>query len=195
MLTANQLKGQAIGVEFMSFFGGVWMFFGMMVRGVLDTTKGALVAAGIVALVVGAEWVKRQARRYPRVADDPAVGRAFGWINAAQWAAGFALYFLLAYLHKTDYFLPGLTAIVGLHFLPLAKLFKAPANYAVGILMVAWSAVSIAFVPLEHLPSTAAFGTALILWQTAATTLAVSVAQARQPVSQSAPADSPAPAA
>jgi len=186
MLTANELKGRATGVEFLSFFAGVWLFFAMVSRGVLDATKGALVVVGVLALVAAAEWVRRQARRYPRFPEDPAVKRAFRWINAAQWAAGFALYFALQFLHRGDYFMPGLAAIVGLHFLPLAKLFRAPANYAVGGLMVVWSAVSMAFVPVEHLPSTSAFGTGLILWQAAATTLAVSVAVARQPVSQAA---------
>lgn len=190
---ANQLEGMATGVLFLSFFGGVWLVFGLLARGTMDAAKVSLVAAVFLAFMSGSLWVMRQARNLPSVPVNPAVGRAFAWVNAAQWAAGCALWFLLRELRLDAYFLTGLAVIVGLHFLPLARLFHSPANYATGGMLLAWAAVAFTFVPVEHLPSTTAFGAGMILWQAAATSLAVAVALAprsslsRQPQGSCAP--------
>ena len=192
---ANQLTGMATGIQFLSFFGGVWLVFGLLARGAMDAAKGSLIVAGFLTLAGASLWVMRQARNLPAVPADPAVGRAFAWINAAQWAAAFGLWFLLHRLRLDDYFLSGLAVIVGMHFLPLARLFHSPANYATGGLLMIWAVVALAFVPAEHLTSVTAFGAGMILWQAAATALAVAVALARRSALSRRTEDSRAPAA
>ena len=173
--TGNQLQGMATGGMFMAFFGGVWFFFALLERGIVNWANLTGVGAGVALLLALALYLFKISKRWPKVEENPAVRRSFMRVNAAQWLAGVALYFLLQRLHLEDYFLSGLTAIVGWHFFPLARLFRNPANYATGALLVAWSVAGILYVPLEHLPSITGFGTGLILWQSAATVLSVGV--------------------
>jgi hypothetical protein len=180
--TANRLNGMATGVLFLSFFGGVWFCIAMFVRGAVDARAGIAIGLGFAVLAGGAVHAMRAARHWPREPEDPTIGRKFGWINAGQWAAGFIAYNLLVRFGLGEYFPSVLTAVVGLHFLPLAKLFHSPAHYATGSLMLAWSAVTVMFVPMEHLPSVTAFGTGMILWQAAATALALVLATVLGPV-------------
>ena len=176
----NNVKGMAIGGMFMAFFGGVWFFFALEERGILTVANLTGVAAGEFLLFAPAIYLVRAARKWPQAVEAPASRRAFLRANAAQWAGGFALFFILRWLHLSDYFMSGLTAIVGLHFFPLARIYRKPANHAPGSLLIAWSATSIVYVPLEHLPSITGFGTGLIIWQSSATVLSVAVGAVRE---------------
>lgn len=176
----NHVSGMAKGGMFMAFFGGVWFFFALQARGILALENLIGVAVVVILLFVLAVYVVRSARDWPQVVEDPAVRRAFFGANAAQWLGGFALFFVLRWLHLSDYFLSGLTAIVGLHFFPLARIYRNPASYATGVLLVVWSAASIIYVPLDRLPSITGFGTGLMLWQSSAMVLSVALAAVRQ---------------
>jgi hypothetical protein len=178
--SANQLSGMATGVSFMAFFGGVWFFFALLERQIVSASHLSAVALGAALLLLPAIYLFRAAKRWPQVAEDAAARRTFNLVNAAQWIAGFTLFFMLRWLRLDDYFLSGLTAIVGLHFFPLAKIYHNPASYGTGAVLLAWSVTSAVFVPVEHLPSTTAFGTGLILWHSAAITLAVALQAARE---------------
>ena len=130
-------------------------------------------------LLLAAVYLFRQAKRWPRVPDDPAVGRAFAWINAIQWiAVRRGLY--AARLHMTPTSRSAITAIVGLHMFPLARFFRYPAHYRAGAIMLAWAVASVVFVPVEALQGIAAFGTGVILWISAAVTLVLALQAARQ---------------
>jgi hypothetical protein len=137
---------------------------------------------GMSILFLTAFYLLRQSRRWPRVPDDPGRGRAFGWINAIQWTAVFIVAFSFAKLHIDAYVISAITAIIGLHMFPLARLFRYPLHYATGAVLVAWAAASAILAPVERMQGTAALGTGIILWLSAAVTLAVAVHAARQPV-------------
>jgi hypothetical protein len=182
--TANQLSGRAIGSFFFAGFGGLWLILSLYVREVLNLETVASVLLGMALLISAAVALLREAKRWPRVPDDPAVGRAFGWINAIQWTAVAAVGFSFAKLHIDAYVMSAITAIVGLHMFPLARLFRYPLHHATGALLVLWAAASALIVPVEHLQGIAAFGTGLILWLSAAVTLVIAMQAARQPVRQ-----------
>jgi hypothetical protein len=95
-------------------------------------------------------YLFREAKRWPRVPDDPAVGRAFGWINAIQWIAVRAVAFTLAKLRLDAYIPSAITAIVGLHMFPLARIFRYPAHYRAGAILLAWAVASVVFVPVDR---------------------------------------------
>ena len=104
--------------------------------------------------------------------DDPAVGRAFGWINAIQWIAISVVAFSFAKLHLDAYVhARPLPPIVGLHMFPLARLFRYPLHYATGALLVTWAVVSVIAYPTENMQGAAALGTGVILWVSAAVEL------------------------
>jgi hypothetical protein len=135
---------------------------------------------GLAVLVLSALYLLREAKRWPRVPDDPAVSRAFNRVNAVQWIAVFVVAFALAKLHLDAYIMNAITFIVGLHMFPLARLFRYPPHYAAGAVLVAWAAASVFMTPVEHLQGITALGTGAILWLSAAVTLTLALSDARQ---------------
>ncbi len=115
------------------------------------------------------------------IPENPTHGRAFGWINALQWIAIFIVVQILTRLHLDAYTVSAIAGIVGFHFFPLAKLFKNRMHYVTGSAMV--------FVGCGHGRSGAArtdagqcgHGRRLILWASAAITLAMSLIAVRRP--------------
>jgi len=179
---ANQLSGRAIGSMFFAGFGAGWLFMALAAKQWIGFATVSGVMLGMSILFLTAFYLLRQSRRWPRVPDDPGRGRAFGWINAIQWTAVFIVAFSFAKLHIDAYVISAITAIIGLHMFPLARLFRYPLHYATGAVLVAWAAASAILAPVERMQGTAALGTGIILWLSAAVTLAVAVHAARQPV-------------
>jgi hypothetical protein len=180
--TANQLSGRAIGAIFFAGFGALWLFLAVYARQQLGVATVCGIVLGLAVLLMAAIYLVRLAKRWPRVADDPAVGRAFAWINAIEWSAVAVVVFTCAKLHLDAYVMSAITAIVGLHMFPLAKLFWYRPHYVAGAVLVAWAVASAVFVPLEEMQGVAALGTGVILWLSATVTLALAIPAARQPV-------------
>jgi hypothetical protein len=73
---------------------------------------------------------------------------------------------------RWELYLPSaVTMIVGLHYYPLARLFRNPIHYATGTSLVAWAAASAVTVPADHRQGVSTLGTGAILWASAAVTL------------------------
>jgi hypothetical protein len=178
--TANQLSGRAAGVIVCAGFGALWLFLSLYARQSLSVVTVSGVVLGLLALILAAVSLLREAKRWPRVPDDPAVGRAFGWINAIQWIAVAIVAVTLSKLHLDAYIPSAITAIVGLHMFPLARIFRYPAHYRAGVILLAWAVASVVFVPVDDLQSITALGTGLILWISAAVTLTLAFKDARQ---------------
>ena len=179
---ANQLSGRAIGSMFFAGFGTGWLFMALAAKQRISFGTVSGVLLGMSILFLTAFYLLRESRRWPRVPDNPARGRAFAWVNAIQWSAVGIVAFSFAKLHIDAYVISAITAIVGLHMFPLARLFRYPLHYGTGTLLVAWAAASAILSPIEQMQGTAALGTGMILWLSAAVTLAVGVNAARQPV-------------
>ena len=179
--TANQLNGRAIGVMFFAGFGALWLFLAIYARQSLNAVTVSCLLFGTLALIGAALDLFEKAKRWPRVPDDPAIGRAFSWINAFQWIVVCIAVFTLAKLHLSVYVMNAITAIVGLHMFPLARLFRNKLHYATGTALVAWSAASVLVAPADQLQSTTALGTGVVLWLAAAVTLVLALHSARYP--------------
>jgi hypothetical protein len=177
---ANQLSGRAIGSIFFAGFGTGWLFLALAAKQLIAFATVFTVMLGMSLLILTALYLLRLAKRWPRVPDDPAIGRAFGWINAVQWTAVCIAAFSLGRLHLDAYTPSVITAIVGLHMFPLARLFRYPLHHVTGSLLVAWAVASAIFVPAEQLQGTAALGTGIILWMSATLTLTIALKAARQ---------------
>jgi hypothetical protein len=177
--TANQLSGRAIGSIFFAGFGAGWLFMALAARQKISFVTVTGVMLGMVSLLVMAAYLLRQAKRWPRVPDDPGIGRAFGWINAIQWTAVFLVAFTLGKLHLDAFIISAITAIVGIHMFPLARLFRYPMHNITGSVLVAWAAASAVWLPTETMQSVAAMGTGAILWLASAVTLGMAFVAAR----------------
>lgn len=182
-ITANQLKGRAIGAIFFSGFGALWIGIALYVKHSFTVYLGIGLAAVLSALLLTAFWLIRMAERFPRTHEDPTVGRAFNRINAAQWIAVFLVGFFFARLHIDTYVLSAITAIVGIHLFPLARLFRYPMHNVTGAALVIWASASVLVIPTDHLQSVTAIGTGIILWASAAVTLALAMRVAHRDTS------------
>ena len=179
-ITANQLSGRAIGAIFFSGFGALWITLALYVKEILTVDRIIGVAATLAALLLTAFWLIRQSQRFPRLPENKAMCRAFHRINGAQWIAVFVVSFSFARLHLDAYVLSAITAIVGIHMFPLAKLFRYPLHNLTGAALVAWASASVLVVPVEHLQGVTAIGTGILLWISAAVTLALASKLAMQ---------------
>jgi uncharacterized membrane protein YccF (DUF307 family) len=162
-LTANQLSGRATGSFFFIGFGMLWLTLGLYLRQIISVGFLTGITAGLAVLMLAAFWLLRQARRYLKMPDDPARNRAFHRINAIQWTAVILVSFIFARLHIDAYVLSAITAIVGIHLFPLAKLFRHPMHNVTGAALVAWASASVLLVPAEHLQGVTALGTGIRL--------------------------------
>lgn len=179
-LTANQLRGRAIGSIFFAGFGALWIFLSLYAREMLNSATVSAVVLGLALLLLAAFGLMRRAKGLPTVAEDPALKKAFGRINSIQYVAIGIVAFAFNHFHLDAYTLPAITAIVGLHMFPLAKLFRYPMHIVTGSVLTAWAAGSALCVPTEHLQGISAMGTGIILWASAAATLVFASRVARQ---------------
>ena len=179
--SANQLSGRAVGSMFFSVFGAIWILLSLYAGQMLRPATVSLTLLAACVLLLPALYLMRQSSRWPRVPDDPAMGRAFAWINAIQWVVIAGVAFSFAKLHIDAYVMNAIAAVVGLHLFPLARLFRYPLHYAFGAVLIAWASGSALIIPADRLQGTAALGTGLILWLSAAVTVFVALQAARQP--------------
>jgi hypothetical protein len=179
---ANQLSGRAIGAMFFAGFGTGWLFMALAAKQWIGFVTVSGVMMGMLFLFLAAFYLLRQSRRWPRVPDNPAMRRAFAWINAIQWTAIALVVFSFAKLHIDAYVVPAITTIMGLHLFPLARLFRYPLHYATGAVLVVWAVASATLLPVGQMQGIASLGNGLILWVSALVTLTIGVRAVRQPV-------------
>ncbi len=180
-LSANSLSGRAIGVLFFAFFGGLWLFIALAAREQLSVASVSAVLLGMLGLGLAAYNLLRLSGQYPRVPQDPAIGRKFGWINLIQWMAIGILVPTLGKLHLDVYVPTAITLIVGIHMLPLARLFRYPQHHVTGCALIVWAGAAMLLAPAGSMQSTTCIGTGSILWLSGAVTLVRAYRSARQP--------------
>jgi hypothetical protein len=172
-INANEISGRAIGSIFFSGFGALWLLLALYGRQMLSATTVTAVGLGLSILLASAFWLMRLSKNYPKVAEDPAASRAFIRINIFQWVAGGVVAFSFARLHLDAYVPSAITAIVGMHMFPLAKLFRYPMHTFTGLALTLWAILTVLVVPVTVIQSTTGIGTGAILWASAAITQAL----------------------
>jgi hypothetical protein len=170
-----ELRGRIAGATIMAGFGTIWLLLAFIANQTLNAANAAKVAAVVAAVACGVLYLSRQAERWPSAPRDPAKGRAigiaFGWIFGLESAAIFASWTILGHLHLEIYGLSAMVGIVGLHFFPLARLFRYPPHFVTGALMTLCAAVSAIWTPIDRMQEVAAFGAGMILMASAVFTL------------------------
>lgn len=175
------MRGIASGVLFLAFFGTFWSLIGVGgLHGwgapwllIVALLIGVTLLGGGVSLWRGAERLAKEA-----IPEADTTGRWFGIIFAAEGIAiGIASY-LCNVNTRYDLFFPIMAIIVGLHFLPLARLFGVTLYYGVGVLLCLLGIIALLVVP-ETVTLAAremlgrsllvGFGAAVILWATGLT--------------------------
>jgi hypothetical protein len=174
--TAEAISGRATGVLFFAGFGSVWLYNGLSAMHRLNPISIAAIVVIFAALFVPAALLLRSVSKAAHEAgslDSPEVKRTFFRVNMMQWAAIIAAIVLFNTIHKQEFLATVITFIVGVHLIPLARLFQYSAHYVTGALLMAWATIVAIVFPGEMMPTLGALGTAGILLGSAAYTLAL----------------------
>jgi len=135
-----RLKGNARGAMVCALFGSAWMFWTAAFAATARTAALALVTVVTVLICGWALSRVRLARRYKDSAEDQARWAAIAplfWINTgAEWVLGAGAVFALAHFERYSLIPQFLGILIGLHFLPLAKLLRVPRYYVMGTAMI-----------------------------------------------------------
>ena len=127
---------RAIGAFFLGAFGGVWVALWAW-----DSFRRRAAALFIVAAVTSCllVFIHRRYRQYRAALEQERMSAAkqrqnrwFHVINAGQWIVMPVLGNVLANVGLSDWVIPAAMFIVGLHFLPLARLFSKPSHVMTG---------------------------------------------------------------
>ena len=169
---AGRAFGTSIGNLFFGFFGLAWIVIGLLAAG--KATLSILVPlCCFLAILVGASiYVMRQThpsldRSEEHRAMGKRINRRFGLVNLLQWSLIFAAVLGLPRLGLANWIVPTIILIVGVHFFPLARLFKVPRHYITGAVMVAWAIVYPMLFSAGKGDPIGAVGAGAILWVSA----------------------------
>jgi hypothetical protein len=165
------LAGRAIGALFMSIFGGLWISFwaadtysGWAWLAVVGPTSGLLCVTAVRlyrrnASALSANSTADGARR---------TSRQFIRINAMQWVAIGVVALALWLTDHAQWILPATIAIIGLHFLPLGRLFHYAPHYVSGLALMVHALTYPRLASAGPASAVGALGVGLILWMSAA---------------------------
>jgi hypothetical protein len=171
-VTAKELKGKASGALFMLFFGTFWIFSAMFYWQGLP--RWSFIAVALIPISLAALAV-RQLRRTQGVlsevngrasAQGTAIGRKFGIIFGIEGALIGLAVMLLVRLAHPEIIPVAIALIVGLHFLPLAHLFRSRLYYWVGSLIVVMACACLLIKDAQSRLVALGFGVGLLLWFT-----------------------------
>jgi hypothetical protein len=139
-VTYSRKAGAAVGQMIVTGFGTLWMISWCLQRRGVDAPILMLIALAGAAIFLAAWSQFRAGRRQPDTREEKTVykahGRAFLWVNVAQWLALFASGPCLAWFGHANWGEAAGIMIVGLHFLPLARLFRTRQHYLTGLALI-----------------------------------------------------------
>jgi hypothetical protein len=149
----------AVGTFIVSGFAGVWAWYG---ASALDGPPWLAPIAVLPSILIALLAVVR-----PRIAPQAASStqRPFLIVVALEGIAIFVLVNLATNLGRPDLVMPAIGLVVGLHFLPLAKIFRFPAYRLTGLALSAL-AIGSALIAGAERAVLLGLGAAAILWLT-----------------------------
>ncbi len=168
--STGQLKGSARGALIGAFFGSAWIYWAVVFSGNPTPLRFSIVTLLAVALIAWAILRARAVRHLPSSAAELEHWKAFRkffWVDTGiEWGLGGIAVFALARFGRFDLIPQALGVIIGLHFLPFVKIFRATRYYWTGGIMVIAALCSL-LIPrgyLRNIFACAAIG--LTLWVT-----------------------------
>ncbi|WP_057913070.1 DUF7010 family protein [Peribacillus muralis] len=181
MQTKEAYRGTGMGIIFMAFFGTMWAGVGVMgLQGwgfpyveLIAMLVGLILVIGGLSFIFAAQKMPNQASAHLK--------RIHFWFNIVFIAEALLIWAAIAICNATDQaeLIPGIIAIiVGIHFLPLAALFKIKLYYVTGVMICLVALLTLLLDPntvllgnhqITSKLSLLGFGCALILWTTGIT--------------------------
>lgn len=170
---AARTFGIAIGNLFLACFGMAWIVLGLNSAQKLTPLALTRLSCFLLAVIIASIYILQRThgsldRSHAKRTAQKKINRQIGLVNFLQWSLIFAVVFGLPRLGLARWIVPAIILIVGLHFFPLAKLFKAPMHYVVGAIVVAWAIIYPILFSAGNGDSIGAIGMGAILWASTA---------------------------
>jgi hypothetical protein len=167
---AESVVGAGRGALIEAMFGAGWLGWGLGEAKAFNEFVGP--AFGLTAILLWAYSIymirsgRKLENRFPAVPDSVrrAIAKSFLLVVLAEVVAIILVFIVASWLHRPDLAADWCALIVGLHFLPLAKIFRAPRLGVFGILIVVWCVFCWARFRSNALVISAALGTGILLW-------------------------------
>ena len=140
-MDSTRLKGSATAAVVEALFGAAWGIAGaVFLDGSLEVAAVVLAVVVTAVLVVPAVRLLRTARGDPDpepegLSEFAQARKELRWVVLLEAAAVVMVIRLLVLADLQPYVAPAVAIIVGLHFLPLARLFRTPTHYLTAILL------------------------------------------------------------
>jgi len=173
-----ELRGRAIGVTVLSFFALAWLGWGTGGHLPNGPQVGLMVvaAAGSIAVSAYAWSLFRRSRPVPvDRAGGVDVGRSFGLIVAAEWIGLGVVTGVLGGTGHPNVIPAVIAAGVGIHFVPLARLFHVREYYATAALLCLIAIATLILAPATSTPPLwtllPGLGSSVVLYATCAVLL------------------------
>ncbi len=145
-----RVKGFSSAVLFLSFFSTVWALVGIGGLNAINKTGLVIVIflIGIALFLVGFS-LSRAARRLPQRAAGQRQGKTrwFIIVFGAELLLILIAHIILSLVNRLDLFIPATMVIVGVHFFPLATLFRVKVYHLVGALFLVLVIITLLAVP------------------------------------------------
>jgi hypothetical protein len=170
-MTADPVRAdRAIGAMIFTLFGSLWLEAWVWFSRPEQWWRYLLVAAGGVGLLAAALRIYRRNRPVdsapPVSAAERRSSRLFNLINIGQWVVILIGVNVLNNTGLGAWDIPFIIAVIGAHFLPLARVFKRPTHYVTGVALVLF-AVAYPFIAAGPQSTVGPLGAGLILWASA----------------------------
>jgi hypothetical protein len=162
---------RALGAMFFFAFGGAWLgYYAFQVTGMQPVI---LASIALISLILIFSAYRRYKQHKPALLAEGSspqqkkADRVFNIVNAAQWVAIFIVANVLVNLSLSHWVIPAIIFIVGMHFLPLARVFANPPHYVTGAALIVLSVAYPLLAPSGPVSPVGCLGAGLILWASA----------------------------
>lgn len=166
---ARSVVGAGRGALVESMFGAGWLGWGLgeakAFNGVTGPTFGCMTLLLLACSIYTLRRGRLLRKKYPAVdASGPTTLQWYLVVVLAEILGVLLVMGLANRLHRADLGTDWCAMVVGLHFLPLAKIFRSPHLVVLGILMTVWCALCWALFRANALIVSATLGTGILLW-------------------------------
>jgi hypothetical protein len=177
LLQANAVIGIGRGALISAMFGAGWLGWGLGNAKAFNALVGPTFGFTALFLFACSIHFIRKGRLLRKQCPEAGASKRHSVLKwfllvALMEVLAVALVAILANrLHHADLATDWCAMIVGLHFLPLAKIFRAPQLAVLGILMILWCVLSWVLFQSSAIAIAASLGTGTLLWGNCVTSL------------------------
>jgi hypothetical protein len=170
---AGAAFGRGMAAIITTTFGFMWLGWGLGVLGGLPAAIWAgyfCIAATLMAFAVTAVRRGRKMMRAQGASRSDfwqTRRKPFGIVTVLELVGCIIVVVLANAFRRPDWIAVGISLVVGLHFLPLGKIFGIASYYWIGSLIVLWDILAITVVKSWNLTASAGIATGAILWASA----------------------------